>query len=153
VIRGPGIEAGSSLSGYITGNVDFAPTIADLAGVNPPTYVDGRSMVQLFSSEKPSPDKWRSGYLLEFYGYNTSKTIDTGSPPAPSYLGLRTRDYLYVEYGDGFVELYDLVNDPFEMENIAQTADKTLLSSLSQWLHALSKCSGSACTTIDNQVP
>ncbi len=153
VIRGPGIEAGSSLSGYLTGNVDFAPTIAELAGVIPPTYVDGRSMVQLFSSEKPSPDKWRSGFLLEFYGYNTAETPITDSAPTPDYLGLRTNNYLYVEYADGFVELYDLVNDPYEMENIAQTADKTLLAGLSQWLHALSKCSGSECSAVDNQLP
>ncbi len=153
VIRGPGIEAGSSLSGYITGNVDFAPTIAELAGVIPPAYVDGQSMVQLFSGEKPSAQAWRSGYLLEFYGYNNSETPDTVAPPAPSYLGLRTQDYLYVEYDDGFVELYDLVNDPYEMENIAQTADKNLLAGLSQWLQALSKCSGNECSMIDDQLP
>ena len=44
LIRGPGIEPGSS-TGELTANIDIAPTILDLAGVEPDKSVDGRSMV------------------------------------------------------------------------------------------------------------
>ncbi len=36
IIRGPGIPAGQALQGYLAGNTDVAPTIAELAGVIPP---------------------------------------------------------------------------------------------------------------------
>jgi N-acetylglucosamine-6-sulfatase len=151
IIRGPGIEAGATLQGYLTGNVDFAPTIAELAGISPPDYVDGRSLVSLFGTERPSISDWRSGYLLEFYGYNLGNEDPNTPPPVAEYLGLRTQDYLYVEYSDGFVELYDMKSDPFQMTNIAQTADKSLLKYLSGWLHALAQCSGSQCSKLDKE--
>ena len=44
LIRGPGIEPGSS-TGELTANIDIAPTILDLAGVEPDKSVDGRSLV------------------------------------------------------------------------------------------------------------
>ncbi len=44
LIRGPGIKPGSS-TGELTANIDIAPTILDLAGVEPDKSVDGRSMV------------------------------------------------------------------------------------------------------------
>ncbi len=151
IIRGPGIAAGSTLDGYITGNVDFAPTIAELTGVVPPGYVDGRSMVGLFGAQPPALSEWRSGYLLEFYGYNEGDEDPDAPAPAPDYLGLRTKDYLYVKYGDGFVELYDLNKDPFELESIAGSADRSLLDHLSGWLRALAKCSGDQCRVLDRE--
>jgi N-sulphoglucosamine sulphohydrolase, C-terminal len=44
VIRGPGIKPGTS-TGELTANIDIAPTVLDLAGVEPDKSVDGRSMV------------------------------------------------------------------------------------------------------------
>jgi len=170
VIRGPGIEPDTSLDGYITGNVDIAPTFAELAGVIPPAFVDGRSLVPLFSANKPPVSEWRLGYLIEFYGYGKDESasipesttssasmagllepLDSNQPLStdPEYLGLRTSNYLYVEYNDDFRELYDLQKDPYEMENIAGRADPALVSQLSKWLHALSTCSGNTCKTLD----
>jgi len=151
IIRGPGIESGGRLQGYLTGNVDFAPTIAELAGVIPPDYVDGRSMVPLLGGDKPPFSDWRSAYLLEFYGYNQPDEDPNAPPPVAEYLGLRTTDQLYVEYSDGFVELYDMKTDPFQMTNIAGTADKALLKHLSDWLHELAKCSGSQCRQLEQE--
>jgi len=169
VIRGPGIKAGSSVSGYLTGNVDFAPTIAELAGVVPPAYVDGRSMVPLFRNNLPLASDWRSSYLIEFYGFEGEVSIPQpfanialgagASFPglklfdvpgaAAIYQGIRTTDHLYVEYDNGFKELYDLKKDPYEMENIAPQADGNLLSQLAEKLHALAKCSGEQCVRLD----
>jgi arylsulfatase A-like enzyme len=162
-IRGPEISPGSFVSGYISGNVDFAPTIAELAGVIPPPYVDGRSMVPLFGSILPALDEWRSAYLLEAYGgAEESLTLDTDSQATANsqvdsfrvpviYMGLRTQDYLYVEHSYGFKELYDMRTDPGQIENLALTADPALLDRLSEWLHELYACSGSECTEIDSR--
>jgi aminopeptidase C len=57
-----------------------------------------------------------------------------------------------VEYQDGFIELYDLIADPYEMENIAATADQAILERLSAWLKALSTCTGGQCRELDQSV-
>lgn len=44
VVRGPGVPTGQVVS-KLTLNVDLAPTFAGLAGVTPPAFVDGRSLV------------------------------------------------------------------------------------------------------------
>ncbi len=152
IIRGPGIEGGSVLRRYITGNVDIAPTLAELAGILPPAHVDGRSLVQLLSGAPPPVAEWRKGYLLEFYGYNTSEDETLiESKPIPVYQGIRTSEYLYVRYAGGFIELYDLIVDPNQMENIASIADQDLLNYFSEWLDELASCSGESCRIADKE--
>lgn len=173
VIFGPDIPANQELDGYLVGNVDIAPTIAELAGVNPPDILDGRSLLPLFGANPPSPDDWRQAYLLEYYqgdGNEEAGSVQLISSddslgvleppdkddsfrtsPALTYRGLRTAQYLYVEYADGFVELYDMVLDPHQMENIAPTADPQLLSNLSAWLDQLYACKTDSCRQIESQ--
>ncbi len=93
-------------------NIDMAPTILDLAGIEIPDYMQGESMMQLISGE-PSP-KWRTSILFEYY-------LDTYWPYAgPNQIAVRTDRYKLV---DSFLkndidELYDLQNDPGEMTNL-----------------------------------
>ena len=173
VIRGPGIPAGQVLSGYVVGNTDIAPTIADLAGVVPPAYVDGRSLVPLFALDRPPEQDWRQGYLIQYFGDGAKEswsgpqmaglvreygelleppdpdqTEGTINPPA-IFLGIRTPEYTYVEYPSGFRELYDLKQDPYELNNIASTTDPNLLAQFSAWLKSLASCSGASCRTAD----
>jgi len=166
VIRGPGISAGEELKGYLAGNIDIAPTIADLAGVVPPAYVDGRSLVPLWSADRPSANDWRQGYLIEYYGSEAglgaaTRLVRFGDndellePPDPDalrqpvpmadFLAIRTIQYLYVEHRSGERELYDLEHDPYELNNLASVSDPDLLSRLSAWLEALANCSASSC--------
>lgn len=48
-IRGPGISERSVISNIVT-NVDLAPTILDMAGIQTPSHMDGRSMLQLLEA-------------------------------------------------------------------------------------------------------
>lgn len=152
VIRGPGIAAGDSLAGYLAGNVDLAPTIAELAGVIPPAFVDGRSLVDLFGDQKPVQADWRSVYYLEVFGQEGSEeegeSVETLASLKREF-GLRTLDYLYAEYENGLVELYDMRIDPHQLQNIAGEADPALLDQLSNLLHALQECSGEVCRTLE----
>ena len=147
VIRGPGISAGTSVDNYLTGNIDFAPTIAELAGVIPPDYIDGRSLVPFFGENKPPSDEWRQAMPLEFFGHELGES----GVIAPMYLGVRTSEFLFVEYSEGFIEFYDLTNDPDQLENIADVTDPDLLDKLSEWLSAFYTCSGENCRTLENE--
>lgn len=169
IIRGPNIQANKVVAGYLSGNVDLAPTIAELAGVIPPENVDGRSLVPLFEPEPPDVSLWRQAFLLELFAVddetaslpqlaNLSGNLNGileppdldqlySEVPTPIFRGLRTKDYAYIEYSDGFVELYDMVKDPDQMENMAGTANPDLLKQFSSWLKELLSCAGNTCRT------
>lgn len=65
IVRGPGVPTAATRD-QIVGNVDLAPTFADLAGVRSPAFVDGRSLVPLLR-QQPAPDGWRKDYLIEHW--------------------------------------------------------------------------------------
>jgi len=170
IARGPGIPENKTIPGFLAGNVDIAATISEWAGVIPPAFVEGRSFAGVLAGD-PVPSDWRKAMLLEIYGgqnqnmdgvwnplllANTHALTSTLgisfiSPQAnnESSTGLRTSQYLYTEYKGGFVEFYDLQKDPYELENIAASADPHLVKSLSNWLHTLYACSGKECLNVD----
>jgi N-acetylglucosamine-6-sulfatase len=64
LVRGPGIAAGRVID-QLAGNVDLAPTFAELAGVQPPDFVDGRSLVPLLHGDTTAAASWRGAFLIE----------------------------------------------------------------------------------------
>jgi N-acetylglucosamine-6-sulfatase len=128
-VRGPGVAAGSKVE-RLALNTDFAPTFADLAGIE--SSADGRSLAPLLRGEDPV---WRSAVLLEGFS--------GGNPP--SYEAVRTETHKYVEYDNGETELYDLEADPYELENLPKIADPFLVADLNTKLNALRSCAGDEC--------
>jgi N-acetylglucosamine-6-sulfatase len=94
----------------LVGNVDIAPTLAALAGVTVPASVEGVSFAPILRDPE---QRSKRKLLLE----NFTRTQVEGR--APSYCGVRTRDYLYVRYATGAVELYNERSDPYELHNAA----------------------------------
>jgi arylsulfatase A-like enzyme len=139
-VRGPGIAAGLKTD-KLTLNTDFAPTLAEIAGVSFPA--DGRSLMSLFHSEEPS-SSWRSAVLLEGWGEN----VRIGLPP--EYKAVRTESHKYVEYATGERELYDLETDPYELENVYESVDPTLIEDLKTRLDALRSCTEAGCREAEN---
>ena len=164
IVRGPGVPVGKTTD-LLCGNLDFAPTWAELAGAQAPEFVDGRSLVPLLSGKAPST--WRQAFLIQHGdpGRRPAAPLATptqqprpGQPPRPrarrgmpDYQGLRTRDYAYVEYMTGERELYNLLTDPYELDNIAGKAPQTLLAELSTRLDELNRCSGATCRSSDEK--
>jgi N-acetylglucosamine-6-sulfatase len=71
---------------------------------------------------------------------------------SPPYLALRTERYLYVEYANGERELYDLQTDPYQLQNLAATADPALLADLAAQLDHLRVCAGADCRTAEDML-
>jgi arylsulfatase A-like enzyme len=143
-VRGPGVAAGTVVSGYLTANVDLAPTLAELAGVDVPHFVEGRSLAPFLRGEPPSPAAWRQALLLEQYSDEGLIAPSTGMT-RPIFLGLRTLGTKYVEYWTGVREMYDLVTDPYELDNIGSSVRSNAISGLSSQLRALADCVGASC--------
>ena len=112
IIRYPKLITKNSVVTEQCLNIDLAPTILDLAGLDKPSYMQGDSMLKLLKGKKDK--KWRKSMLFEYY-------VDTAYPYAgPNQVAVRTKNYKFI---DNFLkndidELYDLVNDPGEMKNL-----------------------------------
>jgi arylsulfatase A-like enzyme len=89
-------------------NIDLAPTLVDLAGIAPPAYMQGRSLLPLLDDERAP---WRDAF---YYGYYFEPPF-----PVPTLHALRTGRYEYVEYEGRPPELFDLDTDPRELRNLA----------------------------------
>jgi N-acetylglucosamine-6-sulfatase len=135
LIRRPGVPAGEKREELVA-NVDLAPPIADWADASPPENPDGRSLAPLLSTSRP--DSWREALLIEHF---------VGS----DWAGLRTPRYTYVEHEGGEKELYDLKEDPHQIDNLYESADAALLSTLHSRLESLEDCAGTKCLEAENR--
>lgn len=113
ILRAPGLALPGSVIDELVLNVDLAPTLLELAGIDPPSLVQGRSLLPLLRGERGA---WRDSFLYEYFREHQFEGI-------PTTLALRGKDWKYVVYPDYLApneELYDLKADPFEMRNLAE---------------------------------
>jgi arylsulfatase A-like enzyme len=99
----------------LTGNVDVAPTILELAGAAVPKGLDGQSILPLY--EDPTAAIHDSLPLINVWG-----------PKEVHSLGVVTKDWKYIfwSYAEGDFqpteELYDMTGDRLELKNVAADA-------------------------------
>ena len=90
--------------------IDIAPTILEMAGVDIPEDMHGRSLVPLLNGERI---EWRTEFFCEY--------TSTEFPSIIQSEGYRTEKWKYLRYINraNSEELYDLANDPLEEHNLA----------------------------------
>jgi N-acetylglucosamine-6-sulfatase len=164
VVRGPGVPAGVVRTEY-TSDIDLAETFADLAGVSPLSFSDGRSLKPLLTG--PNPTSWRQVFFLEEFGTGEFDPPDVlaGTPrepldkqdlattvPIPSYFGFQAPGYKYVEYKTNEKELY-VASDPYELTNVAGKVAPAIGASLAAYLNRFDGCAGDLCRTAEAVAP
>lgn len=108
------IAAGTVVSEMIQ-NIDIAPTLLDLAGVNPPAGappMDGMSF-RTFLEGKTTARPWRDHVIYEYHW-------EWNFPATPTLFAIRGERFKYIYYyglwdKNGF---YDLESDPHERHNL-----------------------------------
>jgi arylsulfatase A-like enzyme len=146
VVRGPGVAAGSTIT-RMGATIDLAPTFAELGGAAVPPFAEGRSLVPLLRGRPPA--EWRKHVLVEFT--RPADRSSAAQTPVPAYQALRTEQYTYVRYETGERQLYDLHTDPYQLRNLAATADPALVARLDQRLAGMVGCAGASCRQADRQ--
>jgi arylsulfatase A-like enzyme len=108
VIRYPKMIPPNQVSEKLVSNMDIPCTILDAAGLKFNNTVDGESLLPLSAQDPESLKHWRQDLMCETNGH------------MDKYLArlVVTDRYKYVWNYNDMDELYDLKNDPFEMNNL-----------------------------------
>ena len=129
LIRYPKLVRQTGRRNQMVLNIDLAPTLLDIIGAEIPAFMQGRSMVPCLKN--PSLEG-RDAFLYEHF--------PVFPIPIPGITAVRTRDFKYVTYQKGTWrdQLFDLRNDPRELQNIIGTkAGKEALPGLQKRLERL----------------
>jgi arylsulfatase A-like enzyme len=107
VARGPGVRAGQVIEDPVS-TLDLAATFYDAAGVSAPQPLQSRSLRRLLAGEPETRDVAWSEWHVHPSRCGVGLQLRT----------VRTKTHKCTfELGSGAGELYDLVNDPHEMDN------------------------------------
>ena len=122
LIKCPGKIKPGTVSNDLIMNIDFAPTLLDFAQLKSPEEMQGKSFKSSFSDASGT---FRESVYYHYYEYPIWHKVQ------PHY-GIRTERYklIHFYYSMDEWELYDLENDPQEMNNIYKTASDSLVEFL-----------------------
>ncbi len=130
VVRYPKLIKPGSRNDALVVNIDLAPTLLDMAGVESIIPMHGQSFVPLL---KDARAPWREAFLAEYF-------LEKVAPRTPTWQAVRTRDWKYIRYSkyDGMDELYHLEADPKELKNLVNHPEyKTRLEEMQAQLQSV----------------
>jgi arylsulfatase A-like enzyme len=99
MFRVPGLTKAGGKSERFVSLQDIYPTLAEVCGIEPPSYIDGCSLTPLL--KKPDAE-WPSTAISALYD---------------RYISIRTERFRYIRYLDDQEEFYDCAEDPHEWTN------------------------------------
>lgn len=110
IMRYPPWIAAGGVNRDLVQNIDFAPTLLNIAGADVPADMQGKSLLPLFETTKP---EWREALYYHYYEY-------PGIHMVKRHYGVRTDRYklIHFYYDVDEWELYDLEKDPDELNNL-----------------------------------
>ncbi len=92
---------------YLFSSVDVMPTLLDFCGATIPKNVDGQSLADLLIGKTKKEQD-------ELFLFNTH----AGAGPKSDWRGIRTKEWVYAFHAFGDWIMYDLKNDPNELNNL-----------------------------------
>lgn len=130
LVRYPKTVAAGQRFDSIIENVDYGATMLDFAGAEIPSSVQGKSFKSLLETGK-EPADWKQEAYYRYWMHMVHHDN-------PGHLGIRTKTHKLIyfygcNYDGGYLtppgwELYDLVNDPHETQNLYHDPDHAELA-------------------------
>ena len=115
IVRWPGVVEPGSENHDMVLNLDLPETFLQIAGLEVPQAMQGRSLTPLLRSE--SPEDWRTSLYYHYYDYPAIHTVH-------KHLGVRTQRYKLIHFYElDQWELFDLQEDPREMRSVYDDPD------------------------------
>jgi len=132
MVRWPGKVEPGAVNADLVSNLDFAETFLDIAGVEIPGDMQGRSLVPVLQGNTPAD--WQQSLYYHYYEY-------PGAHAVRRHYGVRAPGLKLMHFYElDEWELYDLEKDPREMQSVyADPAYAQVRSSLEQELSRLRK--------------
>ncbi len=145
ILRGPGVPRHRTIRAPVS-NIDFAPTLVQLARAKAGRTMDGMSLLPRLKHPGAHPNR---AIELEAPRPLFEQNVPVNAWDRP-YQGVRTDRYTYVVYKDtGELELYDRKKDPAELHNVAASpAYAKVRARLASRLTALEHCRGASCRRV-----
>ena len=110
LVRWPGVAKPGTVNKKMVSNLDFAQTFLDLAGIDLPADMQGKSLRPLFEGKEPK--NWRESVYYHYYCFPEYHAVRRHD-------GVRNSRYKLMHFYDiNEWELFDLQNDPKEMQSL-----------------------------------
>ncbi len=110
IVRWPGVVQPGSENADLVQNLDFAETFLEMAGVEVPVEMQGRSLVPLLEGRTPAD--WRDAIYYHYWEYPAWHMVRR-------HYGVRTQRYKLIYYYEiDEWELFDLETDPSELRSV-----------------------------------
>ncbi len=107
IIRHPRKIKGGQRRDWIVSSVDVMPTLLGLCDVSIPSEVQGQDYSSTFVGE--SREERDAAFLFN---------VHAGAGPGTDWRGIRTKAWTYAYHVSGDWVLYDLKNDPYQLNNL-----------------------------------
>jgi len=126
----PGKIDSGRVSDEIFTHVDFAPTFLGLCGLDAPAEMQGQDLSTVLLDESAEgPDS----AFFQIFGPYLSGGVTEG------WRGVRTKRYMYARYEDRPWVLYDLEEDPYQLNNLANAPEAKAVrdemdAKLTEWM-------------------
>lgn len=111
LVRWPGVVPAGVRSKTLIQNIDYGPTFLDVAGVDVPKTMQGRSLVPVLKNPVASPEGWRDSIYYAYFGEGTHHVA--------RHDGVRTEAHKLMYFPKTKEwNLFDLAKDPQEMVSV-----------------------------------
>jgi arylsulfatase A-like enzyme len=108
IARWPGKIAAGSRPEQLIQNIDYAPTFLEIAGLEIPSEIQGRSLVPVMKQREVP---WRSSLYYSYY--------ELGEHAVPQHFGVRTDRHKLIHFPiSNEWNLFDLQVDPQELKSV-----------------------------------
>ncbi|HEX3047963.1 MAG TPA: sulfatase-like hydrolase/transferase, partial [Bacillota bacterium] len=133
VVSSPSLPNPGRTDDHLVSTIDLMPTIAGLLQVDPPKGLQGKDFSALVFDQPLAPENERTEVLFTFDDFRVEANRPSAVAAADRIRCVRTNGWKYARYFQADssykeeYEMYDLDNDPDELDNLIYTNNEQIV--------------------------